>query len=94
MSEPLPEEQRAVELLFKKETGEEATFASIDEARRQDLLRRIRQREVEIEHFVLHDMLVHKLSEGRRFPRRHQLVALAFAALALCLFALVSMIWR
>ena len=60
------------------------------------ILAQIRERAARIEEFVREDMLMAKMREGRRNPRRHELIAFAlFMALFLtiALITLISSYW-
>lgn len=56
-------------------------FGLIPLADRERILKAIRNRVQTIERFVTHDMLIRRIGESRRTPRRHMLAALAVGAL-------------
>jgi len=68
-------EMRAAELVYERDHGHKIEYSEIPIEEREQILREIRTRVLRIEQFVTHEMLDKKLSEGRRTPRRHQLVA-------------------
>jgi hypothetical protein len=77
-----------VEIVYEKEHGTFLAFDAIPEPLRSEILQRVRAREMRIEQFVTHDMLVEKISEQRRTPRRHMRVSFYAAVFLLVVAAL------
>jgi len=71
-------ERKAAELIWQHEGHTAKAFGDLPVADQARLLKVVRAREMQIQTHVTHDMLDRSLSEGRRFPRRHQIVALIF----------------
>lgn len=88
-----PEEKEAVRLLWEKNGGE----GEIPSEEFNHLLAKVRDRRATIENHVVQDMLVRRLSEGRRVPRRHQvaaILALLIVGGVGALIGLIVMIWQ
>jgi len=83
-------EKRAAELVYERDHGLKVSFLEIPEEEKARILKEIRARAMRIEQFVTHDMLVEKIGEARRTPRRHMVAAIVsgFMMLVLVLVAL------
>lgn len=86
---PTDLERSAVELAYEHEKGVKAPFDQIPEAERDELLKQVRARELSVEQFVTHDMLVTAMGEGRRTPRRYMLTSFAIIAIGTVVVVLV-----
>lgn len=85
-------EMRAAEMVYEKEHGSAISFGSIPLEERESIIKRIRARVLRIEQFVTHDMLVEKISENRRIPRRHMRAALLAGVIGLVLILVALLI--
>lgn len=85
-------EMRAAEMVYEKEHGSATSFESIPADERETILKRIRARVLRIEEFVTHDMLVDKISEKRKIPRRHMRAALLSGAVGVVLIFVALLI--
>ena len=83
-------EMRATEIVYEKEHGEKVSFSDISEEERTQILKRIRARVMRIEQFVTHDMLEHKMSEGRRTPRRYMIVSFTLIGIIIAIIIVVE----
>ncbi len=83
-------EMGAAEMVYERETTRKVSFGDIPSDDQDRILKEIRARMLAIEQFATHDMLVRRIGEGRRTPRRHMLVALA--ALIVFSFAIAAIV--
>ena len=63
-------EQRACELAYEHAHGVKVVFSEIPEEECEVILKRIRERVLQIEQFATHNMLVRRIGEQRRTPQR------------------------
>jgi len=89
-----PNEMRAIEIVYERETHRTVPFAEIPDDDRARIVKQIEGREASVEWFATHNMLDLKISEGRRFPRRHLIAAMGFLAIMCVLIAIGISIWH
>jgi hypothetical protein len=88
MIEVTDTEMRAAEIVYERDHGEKLAFDDIPLVERDAILEKIKERVQTIETFVTHDMLIGRLKEGRRIPRRFNVAALG----ALIIMVAVSLV--
>ena len=82
-------EEEAILLMWRRDGHSVGTIPAADALR---LVATARKRAADIERHVLHDMLDRRLSEGRRYPRRHMLVAFAILFALILVAGLVALL--
>ena len=87
-------EMRAVEIVYERENGQKLAFTEIPDDAIEPILRQIRERALRIEQFVTHDMLVSKIAEGRRTPRRHMIAAFGAGLIMLVVTLIVLGVYQ